>query len=233
MHRFTVPSIPAVVLTMAMPAMAGARAADTASHPILTGRWELNAQASEKPPERPNDDGQSGSGGYGGGGRGGGRGGRGGFGGGFGGGYGGGRGGSGGGGGTRGGMSFEQRAAMREAFDMVRDAPEVLTVVQQDADINFTDGTGRVEKVRADGHKAKETMADGQDVERKASWKDDTLVVETHINKGPTVVQTYSRTADGMQMTVVSKLDGMPGGRSISVRRVYDAAPAPGDDVPK
>jgi len=187
--------------------------AEPAPHQVsnVGGKWDLNWQESDKPPEEPEgrEPGQ---------GRRGGGGGRQPVGGGIGGIFSGGRMGGGTGPGGDGGRG---RA---EALEVMREflaAPRTLVIVEQPGLVTLTDERGETQKLATNGVKVKETRG-GRATERRTYWNGRTLVVETSPGGRLKVVQTYQKVAEGLQLVVTTKIDGGPSGQSIELKRIYD-----------
>ena len=226
------------------PALAWAQA------PQFAGRWELNVQASD-PPRDPSafrigaddkpggDEGRRGgrwNGGEGGGGeRWGGAGmGGGGI-------RGGGMGGAGMRGGGMGGREMGGRemrgstddgrkaapavdtTASRQEMERAFDVPRALIIVQHEDEIRLTDDQGLVTVLKPDGKKVDEDQAGGN-VQRTTQWNDGALVTTTTLVNGVNVTQTYTRTADGRQLIVVTRVEGGRSRKPVEMKRVYDQA---------
>ena len=185
--------------------------ATAAQHPDLSGRWTYNAAQSNSPGDMMQN-GDTGGGGEqpGGGGRRGGFGGR------------GGRGGYRGGGGGGGGMSDEQRARMRQTMQLALQAPSTLTVAATDSTFLLTADTGAALLLYSDGHKFKQPVEGGGDIEIKGRWQGYDFVVERKVSGGGKVTEDYLRSQDGKQLYVIVSVEGLR--RSLEFRRVYDAA---------
>lgn len=127
-----------------------------------------------------------------------------------------------------GGPAYEQEnPAMREAMGALTEAPEKLTIVYRDADVVLTSGEGVVQTLQPNGDTVTEKTAGGHDVERTTKWDGSNLITEVKMSGGVKLTQTYTRSSDGRQLFVTSRLEGP--GRVVDVRRVYDAAA----DAPK
>jgi len=182
--------------------------------PSLAGRWELNAQESDSPgaampAQGESEGGRAGSGGRGGGGYGGGTGGM------------TGRGGMGGGGGRGGGAT--ESTATRDAMRRAMEASRVLLIVQHETHLSLTDEEGRVVTLTPDGTKVQEQQF-GLPVERTTKWDGRSLVTMTKLKGGAKVTQTFTKVAEGLQLVVVTKIEGGQLSRPIEVKRVYDQA---------
>ena len=188
----------------------------------LTGRWQLNKDLSDKPPQ-PGEGAGDASGRRSGGGPRGGPGGGGFPGGGMpAGGFPGGMGGGREGGGTR--PNPEDMEQMRAAMRSVADAPAEMVVTRAGEEVVFTaSGSGDVTRLRVNGQKRK-TTAGGFQHDVKASYKDDSLVVESSF--GPmTIVDTWRLGSEGRQLIRVTKMEGGRGpAGNREVRRIYERA---------
>jgi hypothetical protein len=175
-----------------------------ATPPAIFGAWQLNSDASDKPPATEPAAGREG------GGRRGGFGGR-------------GRGGMGGGmrgGGMRGGRSGrgESMAALRDAM---RPTPR-LTISGAEGSVLLTDADGQVLTLATNGKKEKHVLGTAT-VATKTKWDGPNLVIDFGGDDGFSIVRTYSIvTAEtGRHLQVVTKIGGR-GGNSRTVTHVYD-----------
>jgi hypothetical protein len=216
---------PLVTSCLMVPATDRAEAETQPAAVDLTGRWQLNADLSDKPPQPgearepgggrpetgrpPGGRPPGGAGGYPGGGRGGG-----------------GR----PGGGMRGGgdgrrPNPEDVVKMRDAMRAVLDAPREIIVTRKDDEVVFTaTETGDVTRILVTGKKMK-TTAGGAEHDVKGEYKQDALLVESTF--GPIkVVDTWRLTADGRQLERITKLEGGRGDKR-DVRRIYDRVAGP------
>ncbi len=177
--------------------------------PQLAGRWELNVQASDQPPTLNSPSG-AGEDNRGGGGRGGGRG--------------GGMGGRHGTGGESGksGKSPESTAA-REEMERALEAPRLLLIVQHETSLSLTDEEGRVTALKPDGSKVTEQLA-GASIERTTKWDARSLITTTKLSNGARVTQTFTKVSEGLQLVVVTRIDGGHLPSPVAVKRVYDQA---------
>jgi hypothetical protein len=191
----------------------------TTDRPQIEGAWVLNRDMGD-PTQRGGQGGGDGStgDGQGGGHR------RGGYGGGGGGGYGGGGMGRGGGmggmgrGGYGGGqMSDEQKQEMERRRALMRELlqPSDRMMVTVDGDlVSFTESDGRVRKFKTDGKKEKHQFDNGT-VETKSKWDTTGLVIETDLQNGMKLTQTYSiAPGEKRQLVVATKMEGGGGGMS-------------------
>jgi len=122
-----------------------------------------------------------------------------------------------------GGRPYEPESpALREAMGAVAEAPEKLTIVYRDADVVLTSGEGVAQTLRPNGDTVKEKTTGGHDAERTTKWDGSNLVTEVKMSGGVRLTQAYTRSSDGRELVVTSRLEGP--GRVVDIRRVYDAA---------
>jgi hypothetical protein len=184
--------------------------APAADHPKIDGAWVLNRDMGDQ--MQRGGGGESGDGEGGGGHR------HGGAGGGYGGGMGrGGMGGMGRGGMGGGQMSDEQKQEMERRRALMKEQlqPSVRMDVTVENDIvTFTESDGRVRKFKTDGKKEKHQFDNGT-VETKSKWDNGGLVIETDLQNGMKLTQTYTVAAgEKRQLVLATKMEGGSGGMS-------------------
>jgi hypothetical protein len=131
------------------------------------------------------------------------------------------------GGGMGGGMSgrapdyesMEQRRAL--VRELLEPSPR-LTVTTEGDVTSFTRSDGRVRKYRADGKKEKHQFDNGT-VETRTKWEKEQLIVETTLEGGMKVVESYAVNGK-RQLVVEMKFDGGRGGARdrAPITHVYD-----------
>jgi hypothetical protein len=178
--------------------------------PQFLGRWDLNVQASDPAPtQEPKQGGDQEDRGGGGGGRGG----RG--------------GGTGGGRGSRSEFNRTPKqpdsAAVRQEMDRVIEAPRFFIVVQREGSVILTDDQGRVTTLKPDGTKVVEQQAGGS-VERTTRWDGGALVTAMKLSNGAKVTQTFTKVFDGLQLVIVTRIEGGSLPSPMVFKRVYDQA---------
>ena len=184
-----------------------------ATHADISGAWVLNRDMGDQMSRGGSGEGpdSEGGGGH-----------RRGMGGGIGGGMGGGRGGMGGmgRGGMGGGMSDEQKQEMERRRALMKELlqPSDRMMVTVDSDIvTFTESDGRVRKFKTDGKKEKHQFDNGT-VETKSKWDNaGGLVIETDLQNGMKLTQTYTLAAgEKRQLVIATKMEGGGGGGGMS-----------------
>jgi hypothetical protein len=185
-------------------ALAGASAAAgpqaPAEHPRIDGAWTLNREMGDQMrggSPGPGDGGERRGSGGGGGHRGG---------------FGMGGGGMGGmGGGMRPmGGSMPDREEMQRRRLLMHEllAPPTRLTITTDRDVvAFTDEVGRVRKYEANGKKEKHQFDNGT-VKTKAKWDGDHLAIETSLDDGVKLTQTYALAGDRRQLIVQTTVEG-------------------------
>jgi len=175
----------------------------------LTGAWTLNKELSDPPPDRGDQNADSGrrrgGGGGGGFGRGGGFGGR--------------RMGGRGGGGGGAPVDSEAMARMREAMRDITQPSEHLTITGTDKMVVITTAEGRTTRLATDGSKVKD---DNTKIERKTKWDGDKLVSEiSGIGRGK-ITQTYAVDPEHHQLRIMTSIERGEGGQARTITHVYD-----------
>ncbi len=122
-----------------------------------------------------------------------------------------GRGGMGGGG----QMSDEQKQEMerRRALmkELLQPSDRMNVTVENDI-VTFTESDGRVRKFKTDGKKEKHQFDNGT-VETKSKWDNTGLVIETALQNGMKLTQTYTVAAgEKRQLVLATKMEGGGGG---------------------
>lgn len=224
----------AIAVTLCLGAADADEKASAPAAPELTGRYQLNPNASDDARAKIHEamsQGRSGGegGGYGGGGRhhgGGGMGGGGGYGGG---GYGGGGFGGGGMGGHRGGgASDANRAGMRAAMEEASDAPAALTITQKGSEVDITYDDGRVLRLYSDNRKVD---AQGDEPQRQSHWEGEKLVSEVQFKNGPKVRESYVLNATTHGLSTFVRFELPMSGKPVIIHREYDLATPEGVGV--
>jgi hypothetical protein len=160
--------------------------APAADHPDINGAWVLNRDVGDQM-QRGGGGGESGDGGGGGGHRHGG------------GGYGVSAMGRGGGMGGGGQMSEEQKQEMERRRALMKELlqpSDRMTVTVESDIVTFTESDGRVRKFKTDGKKEKHQFDNGT-VETKSKWDNGGLVIETDLQNGMKLTQTYTGRSNG------------------------------------
>ena len=121
-------------------------------------------------------------------------------------------------------MNEATRARMRQTIQLALDPPHVLTIGETDSTVTLTADSVDALTLRSDGRKLKQKVDAGGDIEIRARWQGNDLVVDRAVAGGGKVVEDYLRSQDGKQLYVIVSFTGMRG-RSIQFRRIYDPAP--------
>ena len=169
--------------------------APAAVHPNIDGAWVLNRDMGDQMQRGGGGEGADGEGG------GGHR-----------------RGGYGGGGGGMGGggqMSDEQKQEMERRRALIKELlqpSDRMNVTVENDLVTFTESDGRVRKFKTDGKKEKHQFDNGT-VETKSKWDNTGLVIETALQNGMKLTQTYTIAAgEKRQLVLATKMEGGGGG---------------------
>jgi hypothetical protein len=87
-----------------------------------------------------------------------------------------------------------------------------MNVTVEDDVVTFTESDGRVRKFKTDGKKEKHQFDNGT-VETKSKWDNDGLVIETDLQNGMKLTQTYNiAPGEKRQLVIATKMEGGGGG---------------------
>ncbi len=201
LKRIAISALPGLSAIVMLSAAAGVNhlAAQTAG---ITGKWRLNEAKSDDAQQKMQEMFQS-AGGRRGGGRGGG---------------GGGRGGRGGGGGFGGGEQ-QRTSPMRAAMI----AAKLLDISQDDSVLKIGYGGDSVRTLQTDGQKI--TFGEGRGKsEVKSQWKGEKLVVETKMDGGTKVTETYELRDDGTRLQLKVRIENLRFPQPLEIKRIYERA---------
>jgi hypothetical protein len=188
-----------------------AAAAPAAAPGDLSGTWKLNRDASDDPRKKMQEAQEQGDGS-------------------------GGRGSSGWSGGRHGGHRGGGGAPSDDGGPPPSDtaaAKETLRIEHQDPRLAITDATGRQLVVYTDGRKTEEEHSSGGTTKITGRWKDGFVVLEIEPEHGPSRTETYSVTADGKRLTIMTRFKGRGSRGDVEIRRVYDAASPEEEPAPE
>ncbi len=114
-------------------------------------------------------------------------------------------------------------AAVRQQMERALEAPNFFVIVQHEGRLVLTDDQGRVTTLKPDGTKVVEEQA-GASVERTTRWADRALVTTMKLGNGARVTQTFTKVFDGLQMVIVTRIEGGKLPKPIEFKKVYDQA---------
>ena len=121
-------------------------------------------------------------------------------------------------------MSEAGRERNRQTMQLAMDAPTQLRILRDDSTVTLVSvSIGDSVRLRTNGKKITEKVEGAGDLEIKAEWKDDGLIVERKVNGGGKDTETYFRSSDNKQMMVIVKLETSRLPKPVEFRRVYDA----------
>ena len=114
-------------------------------------------------------------------------------------------------------MSDEQKQEMERRRALIKELlqpSDRMNVTVENDLVTFTESDGRVRKFKTDGKKEKHQFDNGT-VETKSKWDNTGLVIETDLQNGMKLTQTYT-IAEGerRQLVLATKMEGGGGGMS-------------------
>ena len=113
--------------------------------------------------------------------------------------------------------------AVRQEMERALEAPRFYIIVQREGSVILTDDQGRVTTLKPDGTKVLGEQA-GVAVDRTTRWDDRNLVTTAKLSNGAKVTQTFTKVFDGLQLVIVTRIEGGKLPRPIELKRVYDQA---------
>lgn len=134
------------------------------------------------------------------------------------------------GGGRRlGGVSEKDIARARQTLDLARNAPLRISFAG-DSSVTLTDSIGTVSTLRIDGKQVTDKVQDGGDVETRARWNGESLVLERKVSGGGKVTETYGLGLDGTKLIAFVEVSGTIS--SISLTRQYQRGDSAAGEKP-
>ena len=109
-------------------------------------------------------------------------------------------------------------------MQLAMDAPTTLLISHDDSTVTLVEvAIADTIRLRTNGKKIKEKVEGAGDLEIKAEWKDDGLILERKVDGGGKVTETFFRSSDNRQMMVIVKLETSRSPKPVEFRRVYDS----------
>jgi hypothetical protein len=193
------PGLAAVAVVLL--ACGGKQGSSSLLRPQLAGRWTFNEAESQSPEAAQREAAAQGRGRVGG--------------------IGIGRGGMGGG---RGSLpeSAEKLEAVRRVTESLRTAGSALNIMQNESSVAIAYADATTQAFPTDGSQARVVWEGVGEVDAKARWRENSLVVERKLEDGITVVETYTRAPESPRLIVGTEVKGTL--RTLKFLRVYDGA---------
>jgi hypothetical protein len=125
--------------------------------------------------------------------------------------------------GGRGAMpSEEEMERMRVIMQSVVQAPQALRIVQDDSTFMVVDPEGTLRVYHLDGRTQSYPLQGVGNVDSKAKWDHDKVVVELRMEGNIKVTKTYELDREHNQLRERVRMEGSQLPRTIDFRRVYD-----------
>jgi hypothetical protein len=120
---------------------------------------------------------------------------------------------------------------VREAFADLLTAPRRMTIVQRARDIVLRYGDGRTARFVPDGRDHAGLAGLGVRITRKARWDGRALRAEIRLPSVPGLTHLLETDLHGERLVVTTTVEARGRYDGLEVRRVYDRAPAPGEEA--
>jgi hypothetical protein len=102
------------------------------------------------------------------------------------------------------------------------EASAALNILQDDSTVTIVGAEGSRLILYPDGRKIEYPIEGAGNVETRAYWDDERLVVERKAENGPTATSTYVLVSEGRQLHIRTRLVGGAMPEPVEFRRVYD-----------
>ena len=98
-----------------------------------------------------------------------------------------------------------------------------ITIEQDEATLTIRDDQGLPQILYLDGRKSEEPMPGAEPKLTTAKWKDGKLTVERKLGGTGSIKETFTLETEKKQLVVEAKLTSPTLGKTVEIRRVYDA----------
>jgi len=116
----------------------------------------------------------------------------------------------------------ERRERMQVGVAILLQNSVAFKVEETDSTLTLTGAEGITRTFYVDGQERELRIEGLGNVQVKARWRGEKLVIERNLQGGAKITEEFELTADGRQLVVKMKISG--GQRGLEFRRVYDAA---------
>jgi hypothetical protein len=106
-------------------------------------------------------------------------------------------------------LSEQDLARIRQTVALARRAPARIRFEEDGSRVTLTDSQGFETTLQIGGRKSRETVLDGGDVDTKARWDDETLVIERRVDGGGRVTERYTLGLGGVRLLSFIAVDGL------------------------
>jgi hypothetical protein len=110
-------------------------------------------------------------------------------------------------------------ARIHQTLELLRDPPRRLRISPDGGTINLLDRSGNEMTLYTDGSKFNEAVENGGDVENKAYWKAESLIIERKVEGGGKITETYGLGLDGTRLLAFVEVSGIP--QPLAITRQY------------
>jgi len=113
-------------------------------------------------------------------------------------------------------------ARIHQTLELVRDPPQHLWISADGGTINLRNRSGDETTLYTDGSKFREVVEEGGDVETRAYWNAESLIIERKVDGGGKITETYGLGLDGTRLLSFVEVSGLT--QPLAITRQYQTA---------
>ena len=129
-------------------------------------------------------------------------------------------------GGNRGSRGGAGRGQGQQSIQRLMETSNALRIVHDDSTVTIVGAEGMMLVLYPDGREINYPVEGVGNVETRARWTGEKLIVERTVENGPRVTTSYETASNGQEMLVTVHMEGGRSQEPIEIRRVYDLAQA-------
>jgi len=107
------------------------------------------------------------------------------------------------------GMTDKELERIRQTLALARKAPATIEIDAEGRSVKLTDRLGFETTLAIDGRRSCESVYDGSEICTRASWSDETLVIERRVDGGGRVTERYTLGLGGIRLLSFVQVDGL------------------------
>jgi len=111
---------------------------------------------------------------------------------------------------------------IHQTLELVRDPPLRLWIGADGGTINLRNRSGDEMTLYTDGSRFREVVEEGGDVETRAYWKGESLIIERKVDGGGKITETYGLGLDGTRLLSFVEVSGLT--QPLAFTRQYQTA---------
>jgi hypothetical protein len=106
-------------------------------------------------------------------------------------------------------MTDKELERIRQTLALARKAPATIEIDAEGRSVKLTDRLGFETTLAIDGRRSCESVYDGSEICTRASWSDETLVIERRVDGGGRVTERYTLGLGGIRLLSFVQVDGL------------------------